>query len=159
MTAADWFTAIAAAIAAVGTVGAAIAAAISAKASSDTARILKAEHDAERARMRLGPFLEIQELLEEFLAQVVERNEGTPVANHLHRRIRTIVEYGELRDVALRETRKVRRPGDRTRRAGAQGTRRDRSGYPEKRSPLGPSVESVRVTARAKRWRREKPWR
>jgi hypothetical protein len=103
LTATDWITS----AAAVGTLIAAAAAAVSAKASRDTARILKAEHDAERARMRLRPFLELQELLKDFVAQVVEeRTEGTFEANDLHRRIRTIVEYGDFGDVALTETRK-----------------------------------------------------
>ena len=93
----DWL----AAIAAVATVAAAIAAAISAKASSDTARILRAEHQEERARRDLEPLFEVQGLLGEFLAKVVQSLEGSPTANELQRRVRVVLERTALRDAGL----------------------------------------------------------
>ena len=83
MTATDWVTA----VAAVATLIAAIAAAISAKASRDTARILKTEHDLEGARKAIEPLLTLQRLLEEFVATIPETEEGTQKAEELHRRI------------------------------------------------------------------------
>jgi hypothetical protein len=98
MTTTDW-VGVAAAIA---TVAAAVAAAVSAKASRDTARILKAEHDLERARQAIEPLLTLQRLLEEFIARITESAEAGPEANELHRRIEVAFYYGDFGDTSKR---------------------------------------------------------
>lgn len=104
MKATDWVTLGIAAVAAIATVAAAIAAAVSARASSETARIVKAEHDAEIARRELEPMFELQGLLRDFLELVTERTEGSSTANQLHRRISVFVEQSGLREGRLPET-------------------------------------------------------
>ena len=104
MKATDWLTVGIAALAAIATIAAAVAAAVSARASSETARIVKAEHDAERARRELEPILELQRLLGEFLAQIVESAEGSPTANQLQRRVTVVLEQAGLGDTQLPKT-------------------------------------------------------
>jgi hypothetical protein len=100
----EWVTFAVAAVAAIATVGAAIAAAISARASSETARLLKAEHDAERVRRELEPLLELQGLLGEFLAQIVVSAEGDPTANQLQRRVKVVLGRGDISSLPLPKT-------------------------------------------------------
>jgi hypothetical protein len=101
MKTSEWVTLTVAAVAAVATVVAAIAAAISARASSETARLLKAEHDAERVRRELEPLFELQGLLGEFLAQIVVSAEGNPAANQLQRRVKVVLGRGGISSIPL----------------------------------------------------------
>ena len=100
MTTAEWvgaFSAVAALIAAV-------AAAVSAKASRDTTRTLKAEHDEDRRRLELEPLMELHAALEEFVTNFVVSAEGSPDANRLHRRVVAIVAYRQLPNIPLDKT-------------------------------------------------------
>jgi len=104
----DWITLGIAAVAAIATIAAAVAAAMSARASRETARVVKAEHDAERARRELEPIFELQRLHGEFLAQIVESAEGSPTANQLQRRVTVVLEQAGPGETQLPKTYRIR---------------------------------------------------